>query len=312
MRIARRALEAGRLDDGLAALASAAAAERGSNAIEEHLDLLALSSPSDALARVDELLREYPDDASLVLRKAQLTAHLSGASAARAVVVEALPRMRDNERLAAYAEELGVEPPWLSRLQLGDDVIRARREASEPPFPGYPAVALLDDVERDVYEDDGSLVVRHLVIELRSKDVLDRFGEISTGDGRVVRLRVLKPDGSIVERERHRGVDDVSLPQLSPGDIVELLTVDARSAHARRWDVRDACARWRPYAGALAALHAQLSRGVGRRAAPRGHRRERPRRAAARGARRRRGPQARSLVLRRHGRRREPQRAVLA
>ncbi len=225
-REARRLLNAGNTDEGLAALERAAHAERDSPALEEYVGLLALRSPSRALKAVDGALAQFPNDASLVVKKAELLEAAQGKDAARAFLVGALPRVRGSDRAARYAEELGVPPAWQARLALGDRVIAERRALSKEPFPGHPAVALLDDVERVIYEDDSSLKIRHLIIELRTKDVLNRFGEINTGGGRVIRLRVIKPDGTVVERERHRGVDDVSLPQLTPGDIVELLTVE--------------------------------------------------------------------------------------
>jgi hypothetical protein len=225
-RVARHLLDEGRTDDGLRALGDAAAREKGSRAHDEEIALLALRDPKAALAKVSALLEDFPGDGALVAKKAELLAALEGKDKARAFLVEKLPLVRDSDRAGELAEELGVTPPWAARLQLGDDVIAARRTATSEPFPGHGAVALLDDVERVLYEDSSSLLVRHLIIELRSKDVIDRFGEISLGDGVTVRLRVVKPDGSVIEPERHKGVDDVSLPQLAPGDIVELLTAD--------------------------------------------------------------------------------------
>jgi hypothetical protein len=225
-RTARRLLERGDTDAGLAALDKAAHAERGSPALEEWIDLLALRAPRDALAAVERALGDFPNDPSLQLKRAQLLAAVDGDAKAKAELVAALPHIRESDSAARYAEELGVGTEWDARLALGDDVIARRRAMSSAPFPGHPAVALLDDAERDVFEDDSSLSIRHLIIELRTKEILDRFGEFSLGEARLIRLRVVKPDGSVVERERHKGVDDVSLPQLGEGDVVELLTAE--------------------------------------------------------------------------------------
>lgn len=229
VRRARRLLDGGRTEEGLAALAEASRRERGSAALDEHIALLALRDPTAALGRVDEALADFPADAALVVRKAELLRHLRGDDEARTFLVRMLPFVRESERARRLAEALGVETPWGARLRLGDEVIRDLRARKEKPFAGHGLLALLDDTERYVYEDDSSLVIRHFVVELRTKEVLDRFGEIGTGDARVIRLRVVKPNGAVVEPERHRGVDDVSLPQLAPGDIVELLTVDRDS-----------------------------------------------------------------------------------
>jgi tetratricopeptide (TPR) repeat protein len=224
-RPARRLLEEGRTDEGLAALAAASAAERASPALEEHLALLAVRDPAAALALVERHLMELPADESLFLKKAELLRHLRGDTEARAFLLEALPLIRESERARRLSEALGVAPPWAGRLRLGDEAIASLRARTSAPFPGHGLLALVDDIERVFYEDDTSLIIRHLVMELRTKEVLDRFGEISTGDARVIRLRVVKPDGAVVEPERHRGLDDVSLPDLAPGDIFEMITV---------------------------------------------------------------------------------------
>jgi hypothetical protein len=239
---AQRLLAQGRTREGLAALAERARHDDGTFARDERLALLAVAGPAvlsasgeteagaaQARRAVDEALAHGPRDASLVLRRAQLVAALDGADAAKQLLVETLPLVRRDDDAVRWAEELGLPPPWQPRLALGDEVVSARRKLTTEPFPGHGSVALLDDIERIIEDDDGSLVIRHLIVELRSKEALDRFGEISMHDGRLVRLRVIKPDGSIVEPERHRGIDDVSLPQLAPGDIVERLTVERQA-----------------------------------------------------------------------------------
>lgn len=236
---ARRLLDEGRTGDALAALAEAAR-HGGSSVRDEHLALLALADAPAARRVVDAALARAAHDPELLLRRAQLAVALDGQQAGKRLLIEALPLLRRDERAVRFAEELGIAPPWWSRLALGDEVIRARRLAPSEPFPGHGSVALLDDVERIIEDDEGSIVVRHLIVELRSKEALDRFGEVSLDDERLVRLRVIKPDGSVVEPERHRGIDDISLPQLAPGDIVERLTVesDAPSRLGGNFEIR--------------------------------------------------------------------------
>lgn len=225
-RSARLLLRAGKTSEGLEALAMAAAKDPRSRAVDDHVGLLALQDPAAALARLDDLLRQMPNDPDFVERKTELLRALRGDEEARTFLLAALPRVRSSARARQLAEELGVLQPWSARLALADQAIAALRARAEVPFGGHGSLALIDDVERFYYEDDSSVQMRHLVVELRSKEVLDRFGEVGTGDARVLKLRVVKPNGRVIEAERHRGVDDASLPQLAPGDIIELLTAE--------------------------------------------------------------------------------------
>lgn len=256
---ARRLLDAGRTEDGLAALGQPALVG-GDDPFtrDEWLSLLALLKPSDALRALDQAIAASPRDAALHLKRAQLVAGLAdatgGGAAAEAranalrtlVATKALPLLRNDARAMSWLEELGLPPPWLPRFALGDEVISKRFAAlnrvpaEPPPFEGHGSVALLDDVERIIEDDEGSIVIRHLIVELRSKEALDRFGEISLDGERLLRLRVIKPSSVhsgdrvemrpvVIEPERHRGIDDVSLPQLAPGDIVERLSVERDS-----------------------------------------------------------------------------------
>lgn len=223
-RRARRAFEAGKTSEGIVMLEETLANEDNPAALEEAVGLLALRDAKLARTLLDGALERWPAHAGLLVRSAELLRARDGDDVARAFLVERLPLLRGSERAFDLALALGVAAPWHPRLALGDAVIARRRALAAEPWPGHGVVALLDDVERSFFEDGSSWLIRHLMVELRSKEALDAFGEISPGSARVVRLRVVKPDGTVVEPERHRGVEDVSLPDLALGDIVELLT----------------------------------------------------------------------------------------
>lgn len=228
---ARRLLEQGRTTEGIEVLTQAAS--HGDPFVRDELvALLAVDDAAAAQRVIDDALAHRPADPRLLLLNAQLAAAREGEQAGKERLLEALPLLRRDERAVRWAEDLGVAPPWLSRLALGDEVIRARRALALEPFAGHGAVALLDDLERVIEDDEGSIVVRHMIVELRSKEALDQFGELALEGERLVRLRVSKPDGQVIEPERHRGIDDVSLPQLALGDIIEKLTVRSEAAVA--------------------------------------------------------------------------------
>ena len=229
MREARLELEGLHRDRGVALLAESAAAEPHGPAPRELLLLTALTDPAAALHFASQAAAARPDDAALVVRRIELMRAVHGDDAARRALLDALPRLRDHEGAAQAAERLGVPTWWAERDLLASEVL-AHRRAQPQPFREHAAVALLDDVERVLFEDTSSLVLRHLIIELSGKEVLDRFGELPLGGARALRARVHKPDGRFAEAERHAGVDDLSLPDLAPGDVVELLTMERDGA----------------------------------------------------------------------------------
>lgn len=206
---------------------------------DRYLDLIDVVDPAAALAVVDEALVARPFDRALLDRRARL-AYLasSTSSASSSTAVPPAPTRADLDAWQ-WRESAGGDTPWSDRFARGDDVIRQRRGGAEP-YPGFGTVFLLDDVERRFFVDASSVVVRHWVAELRTKDALDAFGELRVDDDeRLLRLRVVKADGTVLLPERHANVDDVSLPGLAPGDIVEWLSVRAdRPLTGAYWETR--------------------------------------------------------------------------
>ena len=232
----RRALSQGATADGVALLHRAVAFEPD-GVLEPLLDLEEVSAPRAAKARLEEAVRRFPHDVGLKVRLARLVAAFDGVQPALAILRE----HPFDQRALFLAVELGEVPPWQERLSLGDEVIQQRRALLADPFAGFGSLLLLDDVERHFADDGSALVVRHFVAELRSKEALDGYGELRVEDDeRLLRLRVVKPDGSVVEPERHAQVADISLTGLSPYDVVEYLSVtfDGSGRDGTFWEMR--------------------------------------------------------------------------
>jgi hypothetical protein len=205
-------------------------------ALSAWLDRVEVAEPNTALEVASSFLVRFPDDVALHLRRAELLARTKGVRAALEAL-DALPTT--DARALRMKAAWGGGSPIGDRLALGDHAIEERRTETTPTLSGFPTVLLLDDFERRYAEDGSSVAVRHWIAELRTKDALDAFGELRVGDDEnLARLRVVKPDGSIIEPERHAGVEDVSLPRLSPGDIVEFLSwrVDSAARDGAGWE----------------------------------------------------------------------------
>lgn len=86
----------------------------------------------------------------------------------------------------------------------------------------YNSVKVLDRVVDIVLPDGHVLSRQHAIVRLQSKDAANRAGEIKVPAGAHVHaVRSLKPDGRIVDADRHEGKDDLSFSGLEPGDAVE-------------------------------------------------------------------------------------------
>lgn len=103
------------------------------------------------------------------------------------------------------------------------------------PRSRYKSVKLLDRVVDFVRPTGQALSWRHEVTRLQTKEATDKAGEFQVpGDALPLTLRTLKPDGKVVDVDRHSGKDDLSFSALAPGDAVELEWVDVLGS-ANAW-----------------------------------------------------------------------------
>ena len=145
----------------------------------------------------------------------------SGSLAARRSVGEAVSRVPQSMDLRQIASAVGV-PDDLEPLRVdGLPIVQAYR-AGEHDYEGVGEVLVLDRSVTRVYPDGSQRHIIHTIAELRSKEAIDRYGEITPNEGsRVLTLHTIKPDGRIFEPESIPEKDGLSLRGLQIGDIVE-------------------------------------------------------------------------------------------
>ncbi len=96
-----------------------------------------------------------------------------------------------------------------------------------------PAVMVQDRVVSRIYENGASISLTHNIIQVLSKEGLERWGEVQVPrDAEVLTLRTVKHDGRIMEPEEIIGKDSVSLPDLAVGDFVEVEYLEAHKPSA--------------------------------------------------------------------------------
>jgi tetratricopeptide (TPR) repeat protein len=204
----KRVLE--RTPDDLEAWAGIAFAHRAKGRFDE------------AVVALRQALKFAPFRGSMVTMLADILAVSERKDEAASVVANALALRPSDSATRALAARFGQPDPLLEERADGEAAIKEYLQRGDL-YQGEGAVMVLD---RDVLwiNDDGS--ARHLVhqiSELKSKEAIDRFGEVEVPDGaRLLTLRTRKRDGTSVDPEIIADKDAISMRELELGDFVEM------------------------------------------------------------------------------------------
>jgi hypothetical protein len=167
------------------------------------------------------VLQLNPYRVGALVEIADLLARSDRAAEARDHVRQAISRMPHSSALRRTGEALGIEDDLMSWRVSGQEAIASYR-ASGTSYDGVAEVLVLDYSVSRVYEEGGQRQIVHQVIELLSKESLDRYGEFRLPEGaHLLGLHTIKPDGVVLDPESIAGKDGLSLRDLEIGDIVE-------------------------------------------------------------------------------------------
>jgi tetratricopeptide (TPR) repeat protein len=108
----------------------------------------------------------------------------------------------------------------LDPFRLNTEQVIREYEAKAEHLPGT-AARVLDYMAVWIRSDGSSRMLEHEIIRIQSEEAKTRFAEQQTRGGVVLKLRVLKQDGRILEPEMVEGKPTVTLPHLEIGDYVE-------------------------------------------------------------------------------------------
>jgi tetratricopeptide (TPR) repeat protein len=189
---------------------------------------------ADAFAK---LAARYPRRASYWRERADALIALGDNTAARRALEEGLEETPESNELQRAHEALcdslahcSVMDPF--RLD-GREVMRAYLANKSRPAYQSPAVIVLDRTVTRVFPTGARLTLTHNIIQVLTKDGIDKWGEVTVPEGAdVLVLRTVKADGSTREPEEILEKQSVSVPDLEPGDFVEFEYVDPAAAPA--------------------------------------------------------------------------------
>ena len=84
------------------------------------------------------------------------------------------------------------------------------------------AARVLDYAALWVHPDGSSEMLEHEILRMQSQEAIGQESEQKPPDGLVLRLRVIKPDGSILEPDVVAGKATLTMPHLNVGDYIEI------------------------------------------------------------------------------------------
>ncbi len=176
----------------------------------------------DALKYRRKILELTPYAGATRVAVADLLARIGQLDDAKNEVRDALSLLPYSSALREIAENLGLQDDLLSLRVDGAAILKEFRAAPKDAYEGASEVLVLDRSAARVYADGSVRQIVHTITELRTKEAIDRYGEIDPPSGvRLLTLHSIKPDGTVVEPERIAGKDGLSLRGLAPGDAVE-------------------------------------------------------------------------------------------
>ncbi len=178
----------------------------------------------DAYKRILEL-NPYSSRARIGL--ADLSAEEGDTKAARASLRASIAILPANSALREIGTHLGIADD-LEELRidaaplLAAYVSAARAAGTNDPYEGASEVLVLDRSVARIYADGSARQIVHTVAQVRTKEAIDRYGEMTIPDGaRLLTFHSVKPSGAVIEPELISGKAGLSLRGLEIGDFVE-------------------------------------------------------------------------------------------
>ncbi|MBX3201484.1 MAG: tetratricopeptide repeat protein [Labilithrix sp.] len=190
--------------------------------------LMRSGDPSAAAAQLEKALAKNPADVQARFRLADHAYARGDTSALRRALAEALQAGSKGIEIREAVEILEGASLLEPYRQDGRKVIREFEawEKSGKHMDGN-AARVLDYAAVWVHSDGSSEMLEHEIVRMQSQEAVDKESEQKPPDGLVLRLRVIKPDGSILEPEPVAGKPTLTMPHLEVGDYVEMEHITA-------------------------------------------------------------------------------------
>jgi tetratricopeptide (TPR) repeat protein len=174
----------------------------------------------DVLASLERALKLNPRDGSARLALADARFARGDRGALRSALASAIQQGLDTRELRGAIELVeGVTELESYRVDT-KEVIRQYEAASET-LDGT-AARVLDYSVLWVHDDGSARMLEHEIIRVQSQEAITKLAEQRVPQGALIlRMRVLKKDGTVLEPERVEGKPTATMPHLEVGDYIE-------------------------------------------------------------------------------------------
>lgn len=170
----------------------------------EQLEAALAKNPLDSSARLDLADARFASGDRYALRKSLADAIMQGAGTAE--LADAVDLVEGTTALEPY--------------RLDGLAIIKEFEASKASMPGT-AARVLDYGVNWIHPDGSSRMLEHEIVRIQSQEAIGRMAEQRNLPGLVLRMRVIKRDGTILEPEVVSGKPTLTMPHLEVGDYIE-------------------------------------------------------------------------------------------
>ncbi len=190
----------------------------------------------ELLDRVEDLLRRsgQPYDAITLLKQAIEKDPTSGRARlelADALLAKGDPKSLERALVEAVQGGANTGPlknaldlvegmTELERFRLDTHKVIADFEASGQHLEGT-AARVLDYMTTWVRSDGSSRMLEHEIVKIQSAEAITQFAEQNVGEGVILKARVIKQDGRVLEPALVQGKPTITFPHVEIGDYVE-------------------------------------------------------------------------------------------
>ena len=199
-------------------------------------DVLARSGdPRAAADQIEKALAKHPRDATARFRLAD-RAYANGDTAAlRRALATALQTGASTTELRAAIDLLEGATDLEPYRKDGMAVIKeyAAWEKAGHHMEGT-AARVLDYAATWAHDDGSSEMLEHEIQKIQSQEAINSESETEPPAGLVLHLRVIKPDGRVMEPEPVAGKPTLTLPNLEVGDYVELEHITGQAGDGKK------------------------------------------------------------------------------
>jgi hypothetical protein len=187
-------------------------------------DVLARSGdPSAAAAELERALAKHPLDAQARFRLADRSQAKGDTGALRRALAAALQAGASTDELRAAIDLLEGATDLEPYREDGKAIIR---EFSAWEKAGHhmdgTAARVLDYAAIWVHDDGSSDMLEHEIQKIQSQEAIGAESESDPPSGLVLHMRVIKPDGRVLEPEPVAGKPTLTMPHLEVGDFLEM------------------------------------------------------------------------------------------